>query len=189
MRWLTHFPLYKPILGTTSIAHTYKTQPMNLRLINMAVRNNRKSLCSDAIMMTIQISCTEMIYHFSGVPSPSIPHTEQGCWGRSSADLLWKLSPHLGRVDSDGLAPAQRRPALWVSSLLQEKQGADALKCGGFQSLSDSFSRWVMTCEIHRQRWHSPVVFQRALYVNGCKFWHFLWPGYNLLSHFYILKY
>lgn len=118
----------------------------------MAVSNNRKPLCSDAIMMTIQISCTEMIYHFSGVPSPSIPHTEQGCWGRSSADLLWKLSPHLGRVDSDGLAPAQRRPALWVSSLLQEKQGADALKCGGFQSLSDSSSRWVMTCEIHRAK-------------------------------------
>ncbi len=52
-------------------------------------------------------------------------------------------------MDSDGLALAQRRPALWVSSLLQEKQRADALKCGGFQSPSDSSSRWVMTCEIH----------------------------------------
>lgn len=85
--------------------------------------------------------------HWNDLSIP--PHSLTRRWGRSSADLLWKLSSHLGRVDSDGLASAQRRPALWVSSLLQEKQGSDALKCGSFQSLSDSSSRWVMTCEIH----------------------------------------
>lgn len=49
-------------------------------------------------------------------------------------ETLWKISPHLGRVDSDGLAAAQRRAALWVSLLFQWMQGADVLKCGALQS-------------------------------------------------------
>lgn len=37
-------------------------------------------------------------------------------------------------MDSDGLAAAQRRAALWVSLLFQWMQGADVLECGALQS-------------------------------------------------------
>lgn len=64
-----------------------------------------------------------------------IAHREHGCRVcRSTWESLWKISPHLGRVDSDGLARAQRRAALWVSLLFQWMQGADVLKCGALQS-------------------------------------------------------
>ncbi len=63
---------------------------------------------------------------------------------------------------------AQRRPALWVSSLLQEKQRADALKCGGFQSPSDSSSRWVMTSEIHGTKMTQFCLFNEVhMSMNG----------------------
>lgn len=168
------FTIFTPVRKTktcwliqASVRYYLKSSHLS---VTMAESNNCKSSCSNAFMMTIHISSSEMgDLRLLWGPFPLVPSRS---WGRTSADLLWKLSSHLGRVDSDGLASAQRRSALWVSSLLQEKQRADALKCGGFQSLSDSSSHWVMTCEIHGAKMtQSWCVFNQ----NPVCHWYFQW--------------
>lgn len=49
-------------------------------------------------------------------------------------------------MDSDGLATAQRRTALWVSLLFQWMQGADVLKCGALQSSNPAAQHMGQGC-------------------------------------------
>lgn len=122
--------------------HHTKLGEMTVKTIS-SLANSENTTNQELVTHQTNCSAADVISSFPIWPPPPlhspprayIAHAEHGCRVcQCTWETLWKISPHLGRVDSDGLATAQRRAALWVSLLFQWMQGTDVLKCGALQS-------------------------------------------------------
>lgn len=172
-------PLHEAVFGTTSIAHTYKTQPMNLCLITTAGFTT--------VNRNVQMqSWWQYKFHALKwfIPSPSFPHTVLGSvFGRSA--LKAKLSfgqsgfRWLGLSSKAACSLGQlitsREARVWCSQVWRL-----SITIRQLQSLGhDMWDTWDKDDTV--------LLCFNGLSMSNCTFLHFLWIGYNL-SHYYILK-